>query len=231
MINKKINQDILYIKGKKKINKKNLISKEFYAYKALIGNKLRFTNSESYEYLSGLNFNNNVIFNFTKALALLRRSLNFMKQIKKNKGNILFVGTRHDLRKIVEKIGLKTNSPYINYRWVKGLLSNWENTSNSIKFYHLFLKKLDMKSKRKLKMKNSFLGLSSMTKLPQAIFIVDINNDLDALTEAKALNIPVIAIVDSNTSLKNIDYPIPGNNESLISIIFFINLIISSLRK
>jgi small subunit ribosomal protein S2 len=212
-------------------NKKTFLTEQLINYKTLIGNKLRFTNSESYDYIFGLNFNGNTIFNFNKSLILLKRALIFIKQIKKNKGNILFVGTRPDVRKVVKTIGIKTDSPYVNYRWSKGLLTNWENTNTSIKFYNLFLKKLDMKTKRRAKMENTFFGLTSMTRLPDAIFIMDLSTDVEAFKEAKALNIPLIALADSNIPTRAIDYPIPGNTESILSIIFYANLIISSLNK
>jgi small subunit ribosomal protein S2 len=203
----------------------------FFNYKTLIGNKLRFTNSESYEYIFSINFTGNMILNINKSLILLKRALLFIKQIKKNKGNILFVGTRYDLRKVIEEIGNKTESPYVNYRWSKGLLTNWENTNTSIKFYNLFLKKLDMRTKKRVKMENTFFGLTSMTRLPDAIFIFDISTDFEAFTEAKSLNIPVISLVDTNIPTRGIDYPIPSNTESLLSVIFFANLIISTLSN
>jgi len=212
-------------------NKKAFLTEQFFNYKTLVGNKLRFTNSESYDYISGLNFNGNTIFNLNKSLVLLRRALTFINEIKRNKGNILFVGTRHDLRKIVKTIGIKTESPYVNYRWSKGLLTNWENTNSSIKFYNLFLKKLDMRTKKRAKMENTFFGLTSLTRLPDAIFIMDLSTDVEAFKEAKALNIPVIGLADTNIPTRSIDYPIPGNTESILSIIFYANLIISSLNK
>lgn len=213
----------------KVLEKKNL-SNNFYLYKTLLGNKLRFTNPESYEYIKGLTFTNNTFFDLKKSLILFKRALTFMRLIKKRNGNILFIGTRYDLKKIIKKLGLETGLSYINHRWVKGFLTNWENTSNSIKFYNLFLKKLDMRSKKKIKMEKSFLGVKNMTKLPDAIFLFDLNNDRDILNEAKSLNIPIIAIVDTNTSLKKIDYPIPGNSESLLSLIFYTNIIGASLK-
>jgi small subunit ribosomal protein S2 len=212
-------------------NKKTFLMEHFFNYKTLIGNKLRFTNSESYEYIFSINFTGNTILNINKSLILLKRALIFIKQIKKNKGKILFVGTRYDLRKVIEEIGNKTESPYVNYRWSKGLLTNWENTNTSIKFYNLFLKKLDMRTKKRVKMENTFFGLTSMTRLPDAIFIFDISTDFEAFTEAKSLNIPVISLVDTNIPTRGIDYPIPSNTESLLSVIFFANLIISTLSN
>jgi small subunit ribosomal protein S2 len=212
-------------------NKKAFLIEQFINYKTLIGNKLRFSNSESYDYIFRINYIGNTIFNIDKSLVLLKRALIFIKQIKKNKGNILFVSTRYDLRKVIKEIGTKTESPYINYRWSKGLLTNWENINISIKFYNLFLKNLDMGTKKRLKMENTFLGITSMTCLPDAIFIFDLNTDLEAFKEAKALNIPIISLVDTNISIRNIDYPILANTESILSIIFFANLIIASLKK
>lgn len=211
-------------------NKKIFLIENFFRYKSLIGNKKKFTNSESYEYIIGLNFTGNTIFNFNKSLILLKKALSFIKQIKKNNGTILFVGTRYDLKKIIKEIADKTKVPYVNYRWSKGLLTNWENTNTSIKFYNLFFKNLDTNPKKRTKMKNTFFGLTSMTSLPDAIFIFDINTDLEAFKEAKALNIPIISLVDTNIPTRAIDYPIPANTESFLSIIFFANLVISSLR-
>ena len=119
-------------------NNKTFLADQFFYYKALIGNKLKFTNPQAYENLFGVNFVGNSIFNFNRSTLFLKRALNFILQIKKNKGTILFVSTRYDTRKIIKSIGIKTNSPYIEYKWLKGLLTNWEITSGSIKFYDIF---------------------------------------------------------------------------------------------
>lgn len=212
-------------------NKRAFLIEHFFKYKVLIGNKSRFTNSDSYDYIFGVNFMGNTLLNINKSLILLKKSLIFIKQIEKNRGNILFVGTRYDLRNIIAEIGNKTGSPYINYKWSKGLLTNWENTSNSIKFYKLFLRKLDMKTQKRVIMENAFLGLTSMVRLPDAIFIFDVSVDFEAFKEAKSLNIPVISLVDTNIPVRNIDYPIPSNTESLLTAVFFANLVIATLGK
>jgi small subunit ribosomal protein S2 len=212
-------------------NKKTFLIKQFLNYKSLIGNKLRFTNSESYEYIFRINFIGNTIFNVNKSLFLLKRALLFIKQIKENKGTILFISTRKDLKNVIAEIGKKTELPYVNYRWSKGLLTNWENTNASIRFYNLFIKRLEMRNKKRLKMKNTFIGLSSMTRLPDAVFIFDLSMDFEAFKEAKSLNIPVISLVDTNIVNRDIDYPILANTESVLSVIFFANLIIASFKK
>jgi small subunit ribosomal protein S2 len=212
-------------------NKKTFLIKQFLNYKTLIGNKLRFTNAESYDYIFRINFIGNTLFNMNKSLFLLKRALLFIKQIKENKGIILFIGTRQDLRKVIEEIGKKTELPYVNYRWSKGLLTNWENTNASIKFYNLFLKRLEMRSKKRSKIENTFIGLTSMTRLPEAVFIFDLSTDFEAFKEAKSLNIPVISLIDTNIPNREIDYPILANTESILSVIFFATLIIASLKK
>jgi small subunit ribosomal protein S2 len=212
-------------------NKRIFLLKQFLNYKTLIGNKIRFTNSELYNYIFRINFTGNTIFNITKSLILLKRALSFLTQIKKRGGNILFVCTRYDFNKIIKEVGNKTKSSYVNHRWSKGLLTNWENTNTSIKFYNLFIKKLNMRTRKQSKMENTFSGLTYMTQLPDAIFIFDLNTDLEAFKEAKSLNIPIISLVDTNIRIRNIDYPILANTESILSIIFFANLIISSLKK
>jgi len=213
-------------------SKKTFLMEDYFLrYKVLLGNKLKFTNSETYSLISGLNFSGNSIFELDKTIISLKNALIFIQKIKEKKGIILFVGTRNDLKGILKQIGFKTKSPYVNESWLKGLLTNWENTSGSICFYKVFLKKLSLKSKRKNKVVKTYFGLQNLTRLPDAVFIFDVVTDKDALKEAKLLNIPVIAISDTNTPLRNIDYPILGNSGSILPLAFFSNLIVSVLNK
>ena len=105
-----------------------------------------------------------------------------------------------------------------------------ENTV-SIKFYNLFLKKLRKSRRQKQKMHENFYGLRFLNKLPSAIFLISLNTDKEIIHEAKRLNIPIIAIVDSNQPVDLIDYPLLANSESLISVFFLIRLITLSLQK
>merc|ERR1712086_576079 len=82
----------------------------------------------------------------------LKCALTFIQKVQANDGIILFIGTRPDIKEIVKYVGFKTNSPYVNDRWLKGLLTNWENTSKSIHFYNIFLKKLGLRAKKKKRM-------------------------------------------------------------------------------
>jgi small subunit ribosomal protein S2 len=211
--------------------RKNLLEDHFLRYQVLLGNKLRFTNPQTYEVILGLNPAGNSIFDIEKSIATLKCALTFIQKVQANDGIILFIGTRPDIKEIVKYVGIKTNSPYVNDRWLKGLLTNWENTSKSIHFYNIFLKKLGLRAKKKKRIVDTFLGLKNLKKLPDAIFIFDVNTDIDVLKEAKSLNIPIIAISDTNVSLNDIDYPILGNSGSIFSLAFFSNLIISTFTK
>ena len=211
-------------------NERILTEKLFLRYLVLTGHSLHFTTPHMYENTIGLDFTNNSVVSFTKALTTLRRSLAFLKGLSKSGGTILFVSTRHDTRAIVKNLAEKTDSPYIVERWLKGLLTNWENTSTSIKFYNLFIRKLDLRVKQKKKMSSLFKGLVKMPRLPDAIFLFDLNVDKEALREAKRLNIPVIAFVDTNMQVNQVDYPILCNVEPTLSVAFLTNIILASLK-
>jgi small subunit ribosomal protein S2 len=221
---------LLKNKIKKNISKRSLITKHLVSVNSHIGNKFSFRNSDMDEYIYGLNSTNNTIFNPESSLFLLRRTLNFIKLLKKSDSQILIVGTKPEFSKIVKYVGERISQPYIDKYWQKGLLTNWEYLSSSVRFYKLFLNKLNLNGKRKQKIYENFNGLRLMKTLPSAIILIDITKDLEVINEAKRLNIPIIAIVDSNQSIENIDYPIPGNTNSILSIYFFLSLIMKVLK-
>ena len=185
------------------------------------------------EYLLGFNNNNDTIINLEKSLFLLRRSLNFLKIIyKSGKGQILFVGTTNKTKVISQHLGNSLDQPFVSGRWIKGLLTNWENISSSLKLYTLFFKKLNLSKKRKFNLEASLGGLKNLQKLPVAIVLLDLQSDSEIIKEAKRLDIPVIGLVDNTSSvIKTIDYPIVLNTKSLLSIFFVSSLIIQSLKK
>ena len=143
--------------------------------------------------------------------------------------SILFVGTRSDISGLTQNIGKKTSNPYVHIRWIRGLITNWENISTSIKFFKLYQNKLKLSKKRSSKLKNTFEGLQNLKKLPDAIFLIDPLFDNDVIHEAKRLNIPLIGIVDNNLKTDLIDYPIIGNTNSILSLLFFTQLTIKAI--
>ena len=186
------------------------------------------------EFLIGVNPNEDTVFDLDKSLILLRRSLNFLKHLHSstNSNQILFVGTSNKTKFITKYLANSLGHPYVAGRWMKGLLTNWENFSSSIKLYDLFLKKLSLSKKRKYNLKASLEGLRSLKSLPSAIVLLDLKSDNEVIVEAKRLGIPIIALVDNNNfAVDYIDYPIIVNGNSPLSTFFIGSLIQNCLKE
>jgi small subunit ribosomal protein S2 len=220
------------LKVKKKINKNNVALEHLLLFKNHLGSRFSFRNTSVDEYIFGVDSTSNTVFNIEKTLTLLKRALNFLSLIKKENKQILFVGTGLKVRKLAKFVGKSTNEPYVNMRWVKGLLTNWESISSSVKFYDLFLKRLDLTNKSEQKLKQTFQGLRSLKELPSAIFVIDLEYDHEVVYEAKKLNIPIVAIVDNNCKfIDKIDYPILSNTGSILPFYLIMSLVIETLKK
>ena len=220
------------LKAKKKVNKNNLALEHLLLFKNHLGSRFSFRNKNVDEYIFGVDSLSNTIFNVEKTLVLLRRALTFISLIKKENKQILFVGTGLKARKLTKYVGESTNQPYVNTRWVKGLLTNWESISSSVKFYNLFLKRLNLSKKAGQKLTQTFEGLSSLKELPAVIFVIDLDYDFEVVAEANKLNIPVIAIIDNNSKIINkIDYPILSNTGSVLPLFLVISLVIETFKK
>jgi small subunit ribosomal protein S2 len=202
-----------------------------FSYGVHKGTTLKMRNVKMDEFLFGYNQNNDTIFNLDLCTLFLRRTLSFLKFVKKNEGQILFIGTSGKTQKLTKMLGESAKQPYIVGRWINGLLTNWENISSSIKLYNLFLKKLQLSRKRKTNLENSFGGLCTLKQLPSAIFLLDLKSDGTVINEAKQLGIPVIAFVDNSSDLfDQIDYPIPMNTGSTFSIFLISSLFLKALK-
>jgi small subunit ribosomal protein S2 len=172
------------------------------------------------------------IYNLDKTIVLLKRALNFLVQLKKQKGLLLVISTSLKSQRLVKYIGESTSSPYIQRRWIKGLLTNWENISSSIKFLNIFFKKLHLTKKRESKLVQTYGGLRNLSRLPDAVLFLDLDSNKEALNEAKRLNIPVIAIVDNHYKhIELIDYPILSNTGTTLPLFLIVSLIIETLKK
>ena len=220
------------LKNKKSISKTNLSLEHLLLFKNHLGSRLSFRNRDLDEYVFGRDSLSNTILNVEKTFALLKRALNFLTLLNENKKQILIVGTGIKSRKLTKYLGESIDQPYVQTRWVKGLLTNWESISSSVKFYNLFLKRLDLSKKSGQKLKKTFEGIKSLKSLPSAIFIIDLDYDVEAVLEANRLNIPVIAIVDNNSKiLDKIDYPILSNTGSILPLFLIISLALEALKK
>ena len=207
-----------------------------------LGHKIKKWNPKMEPFIYGSK-NSIHIIDLRKTYDLLENALEFIKKVVSNDGKILFVGTKLQANNIVKKYALECNQFYVNKRWLGGMLTNWSTISNSINHLNnlnakLSKKEIGLKKKEILQMKrqinkieNSLGGLKEMGNLPEAIFVIDVNKDAIAVSEANKLKIPVIAILDTNSSPIGVDYPIPGNDDSRKSIELICSLISKQIKK
>jgi small subunit ribosomal protein S2 len=155
--------------------------------------------------------------------------MNYLGQMSANKGTVLFVGTKKAARKVVAEEAARCGMPYVNHRWLGGMLTNFKTIKKSINrlkeleamkadgtLYQRFAKKEALGMERELeKLERSLGGIKDMKGVPDVIFILDVGYEKNAISEAKKLGIPVVGIVDSNNSPEKIDYIIPGNDDSI----------------
>ena len=201
-----------------------------------LGHKTNKWNPSMDKYIYGAQDDIHII-DLRKTFTLLNNALSFIENIVKNNGLILFIGTKSQASDIVKKYAIECNQFYVNKRWLGGMLTNWNTISNSLNFLNSLNKKvsnenLRLKKKEILQMNRQIEkiekylgGLKDMGSIPQAIFVVDVNKDSIAVNEANKLKIPVIGILDTNSSPIGINYPIPGNDDSRKSIELICSLI------
>jgi small subunit ribosomal protein S2 len=190
------------------------------------GHQTRFWNPRMAPYIFG-HRNKIHIVNLEKTMSLYQEALKFVRQISANKGAVLFVGTKRQAREIIKEEAQRSGSPYVDYRWLGGMLTNYKTVKQSIKrlkemesmvqdgSMDKLPKKEALEYQREIaKLDRSLGGIKDMTGLPDAIFVIDVGYQKGAVAEAKKLGIPVIAVVDTNHSPEGIAYVIPGNDDS-----------------
>ena len=200
------------------------------------GHNVRRWNPKMKEYIYGVR-NNIHIFDLRITLELLNTALTKIHETVSKSGKILFVGTKKQCSEVVKDLAMLNNNFYVNKRWLGGTLTNWKTISNSIKRLEeieTFLKDnessknlskkelLDI-SREKQKLDLNIGGIREMNGKPDLLIIFDVIKDKIAVREAHKLNIPIVAIVDSNADPENIDYIIPGNDDALRSINLYKN--------
>ncbi len=190
------------------------------------GHQTRYWNPKMESFIFGER-NKIHIINLEKTLPLFEEASKFLKNLAGNKGRILFVGTKRQAREIVKEEAERAGCPYVNHRWLGGMLTNFKTVKQSIKRLNEYetmiadgsldkLKKREALTVRRdhEKLVRSIGGIKEMTSLPDAIFVIDVGFESGAVEEATKLGIPVVGIVDSNNSIENISYVIPGNDDS-----------------
>jgi small subunit ribosomal protein S2 len=190
------------------------------------GHQTRYWNPKMAPYIFGAR-NKIHIINLEKSLPMYQEALKFVRQLSANKGQILFVGTKRQAREIVKEEAQRAGAPYVDYRWLGGMLTNFKTVKGSIKrlkemdgmiadgsMERLSKKEQLMNAREREKLERSLGGIKDMGGIPDALFVIDVGFHKIAVTEARTLGIPIVGVVDSNNSLDGIDYVIPGNDDS-----------------
>ena len=194
------------------------------------GHQTRFWHPKMSPYIFGER-NKIHIINLEKTLPMFRDATNFIGRVAAKRGKILFVGTKRAAQEPIEREAIRCGMPYVNRRWLGGMLTNFKTVKQSIRRLtdleqmiesgglERLSKKEGLQLRRELeKLNRGLAGIKNMGGLPDAMFIIDVGHERIAVTEAQKLGIPVVAVVDSNNAPDGCDYIIPGNDDAIRSI-------------
>jgi small subunit ribosomal protein S2 len=190
------------------------------------GHQTRYWNPKMAPFIFG-HRNKIHIINLEKTLVMYQEAVKFVRQLSSNKGSILFVGTKRQAREIIREEALRASTPFVDHRWLGGMLTNFKTVKVSIKRLRDMelmvqdgsLEKLSKKEqltfqRELVKLDRSLGGIKEMNGLPDALFVIDVGYQKGAITEANKLGIPVVGVVDTNHSPDGVDYVIPGNDDA-----------------
>jgi small subunit ribosomal protein S2 len=197
------------------------------------GHQTRYWNPKMAPYIFGARSKIHIV-NLEKTLPLYNDALNFMGRLTSRGGKILFVGTKRSAREAIAQAAIRCNMPYVNYRWLGGMLTNFKTVRQSIKrlkdletmahdgtFDRLAKKEVILLKREMDKLERSLGGIKNMASLPDALFVIDVGHEKIAVQEANKLGIPVIGVVDTNNSPEGMDYVIPGNDDAIRAITLY----------
>lgn len=204
------------------------------------GHQTRFWNPKMAPYIFG-HRNKIHIINLEKSLPMLQAATKFAQQLSANRGTILIVGTKRQARDTVAAEATRAGVPFVNQRWLGGMLTNFKTVKTSIKrlkdmkaqqeagLESLSKKEQLMFAREIEKLEKDIGGIQDMNALPDAIFVVDVGFHKIAIAEAKKLGIPLIGVVDTNHSPEGIDYVIPGNDDSAKAVDLYVRAIADAI--
>ncbi|HOQ67243.1 MAG TPA: 30S ribosomal protein S2, partial [Candidatus Atribacteria bacterium] len=188
--------------------------------------------------------NNIYIIDLQKTVELAEEAYNFARDLASKGGTFLFVGTKKQAQEAIEQEARRCGMFYVNQRWLGGMITNFSTIRQSVQRLKNIedmeergiLDKLPKKEvmqikKRKARLEKYLSGIRDMEKLPDAIFVVDPRRERNAVLEARKMDIPIIAIVDTNCDPDEIDYPIPGNDDAIRAIRLFTSLIADAILE
>ena len=190
------------------------------------GHQTRYGNPKMAPFIFG-HRNKIHIINLETTLSMYQDALKYIRRLAANKGNLLFVGTKRQAREIIREEAMRCGMPFVDHRWLGGMLTNFKTVKQSIKrlkemeqmaqdgTFERMSKKEALGLQRELeKLNRSLGGIKDLASLPDAMFVIDVGYQKGAIAEAVKLGIPVVGVVDTNHSPEGIDYVIPGNDDS-----------------
>ena len=198
------------------------------------GHQTRYWNPKMGKYIFGAR-NKIHIINLEHTLPAMNGALDVIQGMAANKNKVLFVGTKRAAGKIVKEEALRANMPFVNHRWLGGMLTNYKTIRQSIRrlrdlesqsqdgtFEKLTKKEALMRQREMEKLDRSIGGIKEMGGLPDALFVIDVDHERIAVNEANKLGIPVIGVVDTNSNPDGVDYVIPGNDDAIRAIEIYV---------
>lgn len=202
---------------------------------AHFGHQTRFWNPKMAPYIFGAR-NKIHIINLEHTVPALNDALTYVNKLASNKNKVLFVGTKRAAAPIIREQASRAGMPFVDHRWLGGMLTNWKTIRQSIKrlkdleaqvedgtFAKLTKREALERTREKEKLEKSLGGIKDMGGLPDAIFVVDVDHEKIAITEANKLGIPVIGIVDTNSNPAGVDYVIPGNDDAIRAVQLYVS--------
>jgi small subunit ribosomal protein S2 len=204
------------------------------------GHQTRRWNPKMAPYLFGVRNGVHVI-DLTQTVPMLHRALEATREVAAAGGRILFVGTKRQAQEPVTRAATRSGQYYVNHRWLGGMLTNWKTISQSIRR----LRELDARiaegtqgltkketlqlTRQRDKLERALGGIKDMGGLPDLLFVIDTNKESIAVAEARTLNIPVVAVVDSNSEPDSVTYPVPGNDDASRAINLYCDLMVGAV--
>ncbi|UVK77103.1 MAG: 30S ribosomal subunit protein S2 [Sodalis sp. Fle] len=207
------------------------------------GHQTRYWNPKMKPFIFGAR-NKVHIINLEQTVPMFNDALAELNKISSHKGKILFVGTKKAASKAVKEAANSCDQFFVNHRWLGGMLTNWKTVRQSIKrlkdlenqsqdgtFEKLTKKEALMRTRKLEKLENSLGGIKDMGGLPDALFVIDAEHENIAIKEVNKLGIPVFAIVDTNSDPDGVDFIIPGNDDAIRAINFYLTAVATAVRE
>ncbi|MFC0709283.1 30S ribosomal protein S2 [Azorhizophilus paspali] len=207
------------------------------------GHQTRYWNPKMGRYIFGAR-NKIHIINLEKTLPMFNEALSFVEKLAAGKNKILFVGTKRSAGRLVREEAARCGMPYVDHRWLGGMLTNYKTIRASIKrlreletqsqdgtFAKLTKKEALMRTRDLDKLERSLGGIKDMGGLPDAMFVIDVDHERIAISEANKLGIPVIGVVDTNSSPEGVDYIIPGNDDAIRAVQLYLGSVADAVLR